>query len=158
MMLRLTRSGYLRKPASVIGYPRSPKGEYAACSGDKQKVWAGPSDETQLGDYAVYLDKQGNRTAPVGEHEGRKSNEFGLYDMSGNVCEWVEDCFHGNYQNAPVDGSTWLETEGGDCGDRVLRGGSWGGDPGSLRSSLRPWDTTLNRNSYLGFRLVQGTP
>ena len=60
-------------------------------------------------------------TVSVGE---LPSNEFGLHDVHGNVWEWVEDCWHDSYRGAPSDGRAW--TSGGDCGQRVLRGGSWG--------------------------------
>src|ERR1700737_4007930 len=57
----------------------------------------------------------------------KKPNGFGLYDMHGNVWQWVEDCYHDNYQNAPQDGSAWVE----ECTEdlRVVRGGSWYLDP-----------------------------
>ena len=58
-------------------------------------------------------------TVPVGSY---KPNGFGLYDMHGNVEEWVEDCWNGSYEGAPSDGSAWTS---GDCVLRVLRGGSW---------------------------------
>ena len=64
------------------------------------------------------------RTALVGSFA---PNAFGLHDMAGNVWEWVEDCWHNNYAGAPRDGTAW--TSGGDCGRRVLRGGSWGNYP-----------------------------
>src|SRR5262249_18175090 len=62
------------------------------------------------------------RPAPVGSFP---PNKFGLYDMVGNVFEWVEDCWHANYTNAPKDGSPWLTESGGNCDTRVVRGGSW---------------------------------
>ena len=65
-------------------------------------------------------------TSPVGTYQ---PNGFGLYDMSGNVWEWVEDCWHGSYGGAPTDRSAW--TRGGDCSKRVLRGGSWLINPGA---------------------------
>ena len=58
------------------------------------------------------------KTAPVGAFP---PNKFGLYDMVGNVYEWTEDCGHGNYFDAPSDGSPWLEAGGGDCGNRIAR-------------------------------------
>lgn len=71
-------------------------------------------------------------TAPVGSFP---PNKFGLYDMVGNVWEWTADCVHGDYNGAPTDGSAWIA--GGDCSDRVVRGGSWSDFPDSLRSSDR---------------------
>ena len=74
--------------------------------------------------------------------------------MSGNVFEWVEDCWHENYDSAPEDGLAWLES-GGDCGQRVTRGGSWYDRPGSLRSSLRIRHIAGLRGLNVGFRLAQ---
>jgi len=138
--------------------PTESEWEYAARSGEKEEVWAGTSDETQLKEYAVYTANSGNRTAEVGEHEGREPNSFGLYDMSGNVWEWVEDCEHYDYQGAPTDGSAWLEGEGGDCTQRVVRGGSWDNTPGALEASHRYMGPTGTRGSTLGFRLAQDIP
>jgi formylglycine-generating enzyme required for sulfatase activity/energy-coupling factor transporter ATP-binding protein EcfA2 len=132
--------------------PTESEWEYAARSGAKQEVWAGTSKEFQLGEYAVFFDNSQNRTAEVG---GKEKNNFGLYDLSGNVWEWVEDCWHGNYNDAPIDGSAWLEANGGDCSQRVIRGGSWDFKPLDLRASYRNWNTTDFRNLNLGFRLVQ---
>ena len=65
-----------------------------------------------------------NKTLPVA---GKQANAFGLYDMSGSVWEWMEDCWHDNYQGAPSDGSAW--TTGETCSRSVVRGGSWFNDP-----------------------------
>lgn len=137
--------------------PTESEWEYAARSIAKKKdnIWAGTSEEKELSQYAVYAANSQNRTAPVGEHEGRKPNALGLYDMSGNVWEWVEDCWHEDYKGAPADGSAWLEADGGDCGRRVLRGGSWFNDPGNLRAAYRFGDQAVNRDGDIGFRLVQ---
>jgi formylglycine-generating enzyme required for sulfatase activity len=62
-------------------------------------------------------------THPVGE---KQPNPWGLYDMHGNVREWVEDCWHDNYEGAPTDGSAWTQ---GSYSARVLRGGSCYGHP-----------------------------
>jgi formylglycine-generating enzyme required for sulfatase activity len=129
--------------------PTESEWEYAARSGGKDEIWAGISDEKQLADYAVLLK---DRTESVGS---KKPNALGLYDMSGNVYEWVEDCWHENYEGAPEDGSAWLEANYGICGRRVLRGGSWDIQPGHLRASYRHWITADYRDNYIGFRLVQ---
>ncbi|MDH4153933.1 MAG: SUMF1/EgtB/PvdO family nonheme iron enzyme [Nitrospira sp.] len=132
--------------------PTEAEWEYAARSGGKDETWAGTSDESQLKDYAVY---GSGKTEPVGS---KKPNGLGFYDMSGNVWEWVEDCWHDNFGGASTDGSAWLDTHDGNCGQRVLRGGSWLDDPGTLRASLRGRDLTDFRNGLLGFRLVQDIP
>jgi formylglycine-generating enzyme required for sulfatase activity len=79
-------------------------------------------------------------------------NGWGLYDMHGNVWEWCDDEWHGNYQGAPINGSPWLEDD--DRGRRVLRGGSWDYGPRLCRSAFRyfvyadqSWDDT-------GFRVA----
>ena len=132
--------------------PTESEWEYAARSGAKQETWAGTSSESQLGEYVVFIDNSGNRTAEVGT---KKANGFGLYDLSGNVWEWVEDCAHSTFDDAPQDGSAWLETNGGDCGGRVVRGGSWGSEPEALRASNRGWSGSGYRLSGIGFRLAQ---
>lgn len=130
--------------------PTESEWEFAARSGGNDEIWAGTSDEKHLAEYAVH-EQRG--TEVVGS---KKPNGLGLYDMSGNVWEWVEDCLHDDYKGAPVDGSAWLEVNGGDCGQRVLRGGSWDGKPGNLRVSDRLWSLAGFRSlNFLGFRLAQ---
>ena len=85
------------------------------------------------------------QTSPV---ESFKPNKFGLYDMAGNVWQWVQDCYHGDYNGAPTDGSAWTV---GECNDRVARGGSWLLDPLLLRNRSRNPDGIRSRN--IGFRL-----
>jgi formylglycine-generating enzyme required for sulfatase activity len=132
--------------------PSEAEWEYAARSGEKNEVWAGTSDEKQLDNYAVFRDSQTNQTEFVGN---REPNGLGLYDMSGNVWEWVEDCLHDDYREAPADGSAWLEANGGNCGRRILRGGSWGSPSADLRASSRFAYLAGFHNFYLGFRLAQ---
>ena len=87
-------------------------------------------------------------TSPVGTY---RPNGFGLHDMSGNVWEWLEDCWHDGCQGATgVHGRA-----GGDCSGRVLRGGSWDARPRDLRSANRYRDTTGNRSDFLGFRIAR---
>ena len=88
-------------------------------------------------------------TARVGRYG---ENGFGLSDMLGNAWEWVEDCWHDSYAGAPTDGSAWVS--GGECGRRVLRGGSWNNLPRNLRSAFRV--RLLGRKPgllHLGFRV-----
>ena len=81
-------------------------------------------------------------------------NKFGLYDTLGNVWQWVEDCYHGNYQGAPSDGKPWLT---GDCRNHVVRGGSWVGLvlAARPRSAYRDWRPLDSRTYGLGFRLLR---
>jgi formylglycine-generating enzyme required for sulfatase activity len=89
----------------------------------------------------------GKQTAPIGSFA---PNAFGLYDMAGNMYQWVQDCYHGDYNGAPTNGSAWTS---GDCGRRVLRGGSWNFNPRFLRSASRFWSPSLFRDNVLGFRV-----
>ena len=89
------------------------------------------------------------RTVPVGSFE---PNARDLYDMYGNVSEWVQDCWNDTYEGAPTDGSAW---ESGDCSRRTLRGGWWGGGPRLLRSAKSSGKSTENRGSDTGFRVVR---
>ena len=75
--------------------------------------------------------------------------------MSGNVWEWTEDCWNDNYNGAPSDGSAWT---GGNCGLRVLRGGSWFSEPQLTRSANRGRGGMTSRSSSLGFRLARMLP
>ena len=77
---------------------------------------------------------------------------FGVHDMHGNVWEWVEDCWNESYAGAPSDGSAWRS---GDCTSRVLRGGSWYGIPGNLRSADRFGFTAGYRYHNNGFRVAR---
>jgi len=92
----------------------------------------------------------GRQTAAVGSFP---PNAFGLHDMHGNVWEWVEDCWHDNYQGAPDDASAW--TTGGDCGRRAVRGASWGFGADDIRSAVRFGLDTDLRNFDLGFRVAR---
>ena len=126
--------------------------EYAARSGGKDDIWAGTSREQILTDYAWYEASSGQKTQPVGT---KKPNSIGVYDMSGNVREWVEDCWHETYDGAPEDGSAWLEAGGGKCGLRVIRGGSWLNTPDILRLSGRDSRYADFRDGTIGFRLAE---
>ncbi len=136
--------------------PTEAEWEYAARAGTNTKYWWG-DDIQQDGQVWANCDGcgsewDGKQTAPVGSFE---PNGFGISDTAGNVWEWVQDCWHPGYQGAPADGSAWLEADKGDCGRRVIRGGSWGSDPRGLRSADRSGFTPDGRGNGLGFRLAQ---
>ena len=88
-------------------------------------------------------------TSPVKQFA---KNEFGLFDLLGNVWEWTADCGNRGYGEAPGDGSGWMR---GECGLRVLRGGSWYSEPSSLRSANRLLNEVGLRNGNVGFRVAR---
>jgi len=128
--------------------PSEAEWEYACRAGTTTRYSFGDS-ESELGDYAWYEDNSGEKTHPVGQ---KKPNSWGLYDMHGNVWEWVQDKWQDDYDGAPTDGSAW---ERGDGASRVVRGGGWGSSAGDCRSADRyPYDPRY-RDLDLGFRLLQ---
>ena len=142
--------------------PTESEWEYAVRAGTTTKYHFG-NDESRLCRYGNFADRStnfdwrnescsdgvGERTATVGRYQ---PNSYGLYDMHGNVWEWVGDCWNESYSGAPSNGSAW---ENGDCNQRVLRGGSWGIPPAYLRSAFRLTNDRAGRANDLGFRLAQ---
>ena len=141
--------------------------EYAARAGTRTSRYWGDSESGQCrhangadrklkGEYRGWKWKVAScsdgfvHTSPAGSFRG---NGFGLHDMLGNVAEWVEDCQHGSYSGAPSDGSAWIT--GGDCGKRVLRGGSWLDGPWFIRSAGRSRLGAEHRHNAVGFRVAQ---
>jgi formylglycine-generating enzyme required for sulfatase activity len=124
--------------------------EYAARAGTTTAYYWGE----EIGEGNANCDGCGSEwdnreTPPVGSF---KPNPFGLYDMAGNVWQWVEDCYHDNYDDAPADGSAWTS---GDCSLRVVRGGSWDNGPQNLRAAVRIRSTDDDRDDVVGFRLAR---
>ena len=103
-------------------------------------------------DYADCGAKTGlyrSKTVPAGS---LPANPWGLHEVHGNTWEWVQDCWHPNYEGAPKDGTAW--EAGGDCALRAVRGGGWFDVPEFLRSAGRYWDST-GAFIYVGFRLAR---
>jgi formylglycine-generating enzyme required for sulfatase activity len=130
--------------------------EYAARAGTATPFSTGQTITTDQanfdGNYTYGGSSKGQYRQKTVEVGSFKPNAFGLHDVHGNVWEWVEDCWHDNYQGAPTDGSAWTI---GECSRRAVRGGSWGDYPGTLRSALRDGYTPADRGSYGGFRLAR---
>jgi formylglycine-generating enzyme required for sulfatase activity len=127
--------------------PSEAEWEYACRAGTQTRYYFG-DNENLLGNYAWYSKNAGSKTHPVGQ---KKSNNWGLYDMSGNVWEWCEDGWHENYQNAPTDGTAWNDNHSQTV-SRVLRGGSWFYNPWYCRSACRFY--YVFRFDAHGFRVV----
>jgi formylglycine-generating enzyme required for sulfatase activity len=90
-----------QKTGKKYRLPSEAEWEYACRAGSKTEYYFG-DDAKQLGDYAWYNENSNQKTHVVGQ---KKSNAWGLYDMHGNVWEWCEDIWHGDYEGAPTDGS-----------------------------------------------------
>lgn len=150
-----TENGELNIYESTNKYrlPSEAEWEYSARAGTSTKYSFG-DNEFKLGDYAWYyynsvLFTIAVKTHPVGH---KKPNAWGLYDMYGNVWEWVQDKYHSNYSGAPTDGSAW---ESGSSSNRIARGGGFTTYTIGCRSAYRGPDFPSDRTGGLGFRLLR---
>jgi len=140
----------LNKKEAIDKYrlPSEAEWEYACRAGTTTKYCFG-NDESKLGEYAWYDGNSGNKTHPINL---KKPNPWGLYDMHGNVWEWVQDIWHDSYNGAPTDGSVWKS--GGDS-NRVHRCGSWRFNAYYCQSAHRGSLCTTQHYDFLGFRLLR---
>ena len=128
--------------------PSEAQWEYACRAGTTTLYNYGNSDAL-LDNYAWWYSNSVSQTHPVGT---KISNNWGLYDMMGNVYEWCLDSYHADYTGAPTDGSAW-EPETGPL--RMIRGGSWNNaNPGNLRSAYRNNSAPIHGHSLIGFRVL----
>lgn len=146
--------------------PSESEFEYALRGGTTTKYWWGNGSpdkvvENLTGDgdssrgrrrwsvaFSNYTDKYWG-PAPVASF---LPNPFGLYDIGGNVGEWVRDCWHDSYVRAPQDGSAWINPG---CTDRVIRGGYWASSPENTRSPYRLFAKPDYRDARTGFRIAR---
>ncbi|NET60206.1 MAG: formylglycine-generating enzyme family protein [Symploca sp. SIO2E6] len=144
--------------------PSEAEWEYACRAGTTTPFHFGETITTDLANYnGNYTYGNGvkgeyrQETTPVGSF--RVANDFGLYDMHGNVWEWCADHWHSNYEGAPTDGSAWEDEDNNENRYRLLRGGSWLFHPVDCRSACRNLIDLGNSlvNSF-GFRVLCETP
>ena len=143
--------------------PSEAEWEYACRARTTTPFHFGETIDPQLanydGNYAYRHDQKGKyreKTTPVGSF--KVANSFGLFDIHGNVWEWCQDCWHSDYQDAPRDGSAWLDSESSETANRVMRGGSWDNNPRYCRSASRHNNAPAYRNYFFGFRVVCEIP
>lgn len=131
-----------RKSGKPYRLPSEAEWEYAARAGTTtQYHWGDAFDISKA--------NNGNKMVPVGQYA---PNSFGLYDMHGNVLEWVQDCYNESYEGAPTDGRSVSETP--DC-HRVLRSGAWSYGPRDLRAANRYETPPVDRMNAVGFRVAR---
>ena len=130
--------------------PSDSEWEYATRARTQSKYWWG--DEIGIANANCEDCKSlwdGYQSSPVGKFP---ANAFGLHDTAGNVFEWVADCWHDKFSEAPLDGSP-IEKQ--NCGKRVIRGGAWSFPPKEIRSANRWRDFPSRRSDDTGFRIAR---
>jgi formylglycine-generating enzyme required for sulfatase activity len=132
----------------IFALPTEAQWEFACRAGTPTAYYTG-NTEADLESAGWYRDNSNEQTHPVALKE---PNRFGLYDMHGNVLEWVQDHWHDDYRDAPLDGSAWLDDTENQF--RIVRGGCWTFAATECRSAFRGGYESLNRSGYVGFRLV----
>lgn len=139
-----------RQTGKVYRLPTESEWEYAIRAGSTgPHWWESDTDTVPANCFNCGSQWDGNRTAPVGSFS---ANKFGLHDMAGNVQEWMQDCYHAGYTDAPVDGSARVTPV---CTQRAVRGGAYTSPQDTLRSAKRGQYEQDTRLDNLGFRVVR---
>ena len=140
-----------QKTGGGFRFPSEAEWEYACRAGSQTRYCFG-DEETQLDEYAWHVRNADLDRERYPHEVGRKRpNEWGLYDMHGNVWEFCADPWQVNYEKTPDDGRPAVD---GDFDERVIRGGCWGGPGGSCRSASRNSVSNHVQSVFCGFRLV----
>jgi formylglycine-generating enzyme required for sulfatase activity len=156
---RFVESRLSHHTGRIYRLPTEAEWEYACRAGTTTPFNFGETITSELANYngtVTYND------SPKGEYRQETTpvdhfaiaNPWGLSDMHGNVWEWCQDHWHGNYERAPIDGRAWLDQDPDEDAGRVLRGGSWYYNPRSCRSANRYDFNPRKTNNHIGFRVV----
>ncbi len=154
------------KTGHTYRLPSEAELEYAMRAGGTDRYWWGDGSPTTLvGNIAGDGDSSERRRfwrhafenytdeywgpSPAGHFQ---PNPWGIYDIAGNLSEWVADCWHESYARAPSDGSAWINRG---CEKRVIKGGSWGSAPERVRSAYRTKAVPETTSNRVGFRVVR---
>ena len=130
--------------------PTENQWEYAAGTGSRTSFWWGYEEEPNRAHcFGCGSGLDPRKPTKIGSFG---PNKFGVHDTSGNVAEWVRDCWHENYNGAPTRDEAW---EGGDCALRVVRGGSYSSPPQSIRHAKRDKFKSDSNYDNIGIRLVR---
>ena len=145
-------------PGLDLSLPNEAQWEYACRAGSTTALYTGPIEINDtapaLEPIAWYSKNSGGKTHPVAQ---KQANNWGIYDMLGNVWECTTDPWHGDYQGAPEDGGVWGEKGPEKSVEfrRVVRGGSWRLRAQRCRSACRSRFKRDSRASHLGFRCAR---
>ncbi len=139
-----------RQTSHKYSLPTEAQWEYAARAGTTTLYWWG----RDAGDNNAHCIGCGSpaslrQATPIGSFD---PNPWGLYDTSGNVAEWTEDCYNRHYNGAPTDGSAWYD---GDCSKRVARGGSFSNASSGVTNTRREKYNAGTKLTHIGFRIVR---
>ena len=146
--------------------PSEAEFEYALRAGRSSPYWWGDGSPTEVVEnltgerdvsrnrrqWETYFDNYGDRHWGPAPAASFKPNPFGLFDMGGNVAEWVLDCWHDSYIRAPDDGSPWVNPG---CETRVVRGAYWASAPHQARSAFRLQAQSGLSDGRVGFRIAR---
>ncbi len=153
-----------RETGRLYGLPSEAEWEYACRAGTTIAFNFGDMISPEVANYDWDTAYNGVKPKKKKNFDGTTSvgnfpaNEFGLYEMHGNVWEWCEDHWHGDYEGAPTDGSAWLDKNAETDAARVIRGGSWVGYPRYCRSATRGYPYAGFDDFNYGFRVVCRLP
>ncbi len=142
------------KTGQAYRLPSESEWEYA-CRANARNEHCGSDYVDAVAWYGALTTPAGNSARTTNRVGLKQANAWGLYDMSGNVWEWTQDCWNDNYGGAPVDGTAWNT---GHCGQHILRGGSWQYSPQLTRAAVRIHYASTFRLNILGLRVARSSP